>query len=357
MPNYSEVRKKLSQLASEAIKGKQAKAEPALPEEEGMAPAVEEPVSKAIAIPDTTQAAEPLAPQPIPLSGDMNERLAQSFLSSLQGLVGLGTGGYEGYARAQAQSKDEREHALKLKEKDYDKAIKQAEVDAKRLDAELKKTEKVTDQEFKLREEFSKNPQIKTAAESGQSLQVLQELRDRSEKDPDAIRDVSLVYNFVKALDPGSTVRESEADLVEKAKGVLAAVPGLWERFKSGQKLLPEQRDQMVKAASDAYTGRVNNVSPIVNQYRKLSEKYGVEVDSVTGHMGFGKPAPAPTPAVTPNEGTPAATGTKKSGAAPAEVLKSIGISQKQLSDFAKREKLTEEQALRALQNRAARGR
>lgn len=296
-PSYSEVNKKLQAGLAAATP-----ATPAQPAPEA-APQAEPVAQQAASLTPEDQAAAAVGAQAMAEAAPAEEKpsvlsqigtgLASTVLQLLPRAAGYATGGKEGLARVEVSEAEDRARKERQDKEDKELAAKKEEkrleAEAKRLELLMKKSDKAETREISLREELGKNKQVMSAAESGQSFTVLQNLYKQSKEKPDAIKDVSLVYNFVKALDPGSTVRESEADLIQNAKGLMGAVPGLYERIKSGQKLLPEQRDAMLQAAADAYQGRVQNVQPIIETYGALANKYGVDPNAVVGVMGFPK--------------------------------------------------------------------
>lgn len=67
------------------------------------------------------------------------------------------------------------------------------------------------------------------------------------------VGDMSLIFGFMKLLDPGSTVREGEFATAEQAAGIPTRVKNLYNKAWSGEKLLPEQRAEFIAAARSAF--------------------------------------------------------------------------------------------------------
>lgn len=59
---------------------------------------------------------------------------------------------------------------------------------------------------------------------------------------PSAAGDLALIFNFMKMLDPGSTVRESEFATAENAAGVPDRLRNQWNKLRNGEKLGEVQR-------------------------------------------------------------------------------------------------------------------
>lgn len=73
--------------------------------------------------------------------------------------------------------------------------------------------------------------------------------------EPTEAGDLALIYNYMKVLDPESTVREGEAASVQNAAGVPAAVLTAYNRLlKGGERLDPARRDDIRRQAGLAYS-------------------------------------------------------------------------------------------------------
>ena len=97
-----------------------------------------------------------------------------------------------------------------------------------------------------------------------------------SASDPSAAGDLSLIFNYMKLLDPGSTVRESEAASAENAAGVPARVRTLYNRVISGEKLADIQRNDFVKRSKMIYSSALEQNKNITNQFTKRAELFGI---------------------------------------------------------------------------------
>lgn len=162
------------------------------------------------------------------------------------------------------------------------------------------------DQEGKLRGEFTKltDDFRKQNAAFGR-IQA-------SVNDPSPAGDLALVFNFMKVLDPGSTVREGEFDNAASAKAELAraeedgvVVPNFiksaLDRLTKGTILLPEQRKDFYGRAQALYKDAKDQYSLLQNRYTNLSTAYELDpsrvvMDFATADMdkqiNFGSAAP-----------------------------------------------------------------
>lgn len=75
-------------------------------------------------------------------------------------------------------------------------------------------------------------------------------------KNPSAAGDLALIFNYMKLLDPGSVVRESEFATAQNAAGVPDRVRNTYNRVLSGERLAPEQRADFVGQADNLFTAQ-----------------------------------------------------------------------------------------------------
>lgn len=149
------------------------------------------------------------------------------------------------------------------------------------------------DQEDKLRDEFNKG--------SGDFIKV----RDAygrvlaSSKNASPAGDLALVFNYLKVLDPGSTVREGEFAQVAESGGFGARIKAAVERIQSGKLLTPEMRADFVARAGGLYKQQETFQQQNVERYRRLAEEYDRDPGRVTADLATGLPE-APPPADIP---------------------------------------------------------
>jgi hypothetical protein len=128
-----------------------------------------------------------------------------------------------------------------------------------------------------------------------------------SAKDPSAAGDLALIFNFMKVLDPGSVVRESEF-------ANAAATGSLGERWKGiGAKLLRGERvskivrQDFVDRATRLFKSQEGNQGKLTTRYTALSKRFGVDPAGVVDASPEGEQV-APlttTPTVSPQDMTP----------------------------------------------------
>jgi hypothetical protein len=93
--------------------------------------------------------------------------------------------------------------------------------------------------------------------------------------------DLSLIYNFMKMLDPGSVVREGEFALIGRSGGLPTQVQAYFNRLAGNGQLTDEQRNQIrtesrgLLAAQQAQYGRIQE------QYRGIARRLNLNTDNV----------------------------------------------------------------------------
>lgn len=99
--------------------------------------------------------------------------------------------------------------------------------------------------------------------------------------DPSAAGDLSVVFGYMKLLDPASVVRESEQATAVNARGVPDAVRTLYNRILSGERLAPAQREDFVRQARNLMTSQRAALSSQVNRYRGIAEANDIDPEQV----------------------------------------------------------------------------
>lgn len=195
------------------------------------------------------------------------------FLDDDGGLLigGLAAGG-QGFIKGMQDAEDRRykrmEFEAKRKAEDWDK-------EKKALEAQQEKTKRGFDQAGKLRDDWLKNQTTKNS-------QTMKESYDKIlSASPTAAGDMSLVFGYMKLLDPGSTVRESEYANASNTTGVAGKAYQWWNKVKDGQILTPQQRAQFKREAAQAVAAQQKSQGALDSQFRGLADTYGINQGEV----------------------------------------------------------------------------
>lgn len=148
---------------------------------------------------------------------------------------------------------------------------RQEEKDARSESTALRRDEVGLRREFNGRQEVKDFRTIQAAYNSVQA----------AAQNPSAAGDLSLIFAYMKILDPGSVVREQEFANAQNAAGVPDQVRNLYNRALNGQRLNPRQRQDFVNQATGLFNSRRQTYDQIANEYRSYAEDYGVSADRV----------------------------------------------------------------------------
>ena len=94
---------------------------------------------------------------------------------------------------------------------------------------------------------------------------------------------MALVFNFMKVLDPGSTVRESEYASAENARAIPDTVRNLYNRVVDGLRLTEEQRVDFVTTAATQFMGEAQQQTRRRGEFQSLADHYKVPESALPG--------------------------------------------------------------------------
>jgi len=103
-----------------------------------------------------------------------------------------------------------------------------------------------------------------------------------SAKEPDAAGDLSMIFAYMKMLDPGSVVRESEFATAEAAASVPERLKGVYNKAVSGQKLTELQRNQFINRAGMLFNQANEGFGIRRGRFNTLANAYGLDASRVT---------------------------------------------------------------------------
>jgi len=144
------------------------------------------------------------------------------------------------------------------------------------------------EQEQKIRGEF--RGETKTFIDINDAYGRIQ----ASSVDPSPAGDLSMIFNYMKMLDPGSVVRESEFATAEGAASVPERLKGAYNKVISGRKLTPQQRADFVNRAGKLYNEALTGFGKRKTTFEKLAESYSLDPAKATFTRGLYDPYVAP---------------------------------------------------------------
>lgn len=145
----------------------------------------------------------------------------------------------------------------------------------------------------------STTPQARASGEQGLRKEVSNLLKqDQSilsmyrnvqatSRNPSAAGDLSMIFAFMKMLDPGSVVREQEFANAQNAAGVPDQVVNAYNRALSGQRLNPRQRADFLRQAAQLAGEAESRITSTTRQYQDIARGYGYDPVRGTGMADF----------------------------------------------------------------------
>lgn len=103
-----------------------------------------------------------------------------------------------------------------------------------------------------------------------------------SAEDPSAAGDLSLIFAYMKMLDPGSVVREGEFATAQNAPGVPDRVRAQYNRLLKGERFTQDVRDDFVDRAGRLIKARQKGLLPIIKRYEDKAKRFGIGANVVT---------------------------------------------------------------------------
>lgn len=102
-----------------------------------------------------------------------------------------------------------------------------------------------------------------------------------SAKKPSPAGDMALIFNYMKVLDPGSTVREGEYATAKNAGNWSQNIRAMYNSAIDGTLLTHPQRADFVTRAGNLYQGAREIQNTVDDRYRALAGSYGVSSDNI----------------------------------------------------------------------------
>ena len=141
-----------------------------------------------------------------------------------------------------------------------------------------------------LRKEFSGIPAIKDFSLQSQAMGRIM----ASASNPSAAGDLALIFNYMKVLDPGSTVREGEFANAQNAGSIPARIQAMYNNIMKGERLTEGQRSDFVSRASGLYNSAEEGFKRIYDQFSGIADRRGIPIEDalVDYRYQFDDPVP-----------------------------------------------------------------
>jgi hypothetical protein len=174
-----------------------------------------------------------------------------------------------------------------------DAAAAKSGADAKRAQAEANQilsgivpADKRPELEGKMRKEY--NEQTKPYQEVKSAYGRLLSSEDN------AVGDLSLIFAYMKMLDPGSVVREGEFATAQNAAGVPEQIRNMYNKAVSGERLNKSQRESFKSQAKGLYNSALESEKTVRTGLERISKGYGLNTQNIFYSATEQAPAGAP---------------------------------------------------------------
>jgi hypothetical protein len=108
-----------------------------------------------------------------------------------------------------------------------------------------------------------------------------------SGKDPSAASDMSIIFAYMKMLDPASTVREGEYASAQNTTGIPGQVLNFYNKAKTGNFLTPQQRKDFLAQAKQRADLAQQQITSISREYQGMADQYEYDPGRATGMPDF----------------------------------------------------------------------
>lgn len=99
--------------------------------------------------------------------------------------------------------------------------------------------------------------------------------------EPSAAGDLALIFNYMKMLDPGSTVREGEFATAQNSASVPNRIRSRYNSIVNGQRLSEPQREDFLARASSLFDAALGEATKTANSFERIATSAGVNVNNV----------------------------------------------------------------------------
>ena len=88
--------------------------------------------------------------------------------------------------------------------------------------------------------------------------------------------DTTMLYTFFKVLDPQSTVREGEIEMIKQSRSIPEKFKGMAQKLASGQTLLESERADLLNQAYQYVANQQRGVTETIDMYKDYAKQFGL---------------------------------------------------------------------------------
>lgn len=117
-----------------------------------------------------------------------------------------------------------------------------------------------------------------------------------SAKGADGASDMSMIFGYMKLLDPTSVVRETEYANAQNAAGVPDQIRNMYNKVLEGVRLTPTQRQQFLAQANRLFSESTANHERVRQTYTTRAQRWGIPTELILDQDAPSAPSPADAP-------------------------------------------------------------
>jgi hypothetical protein len=111
-------------------------------------------------------------------------------------------------------------------------------------------------------------------------------------KENSAASDISLIYGYMKLLDPGSVVREGEFATAQNAAGIPDRIRAAYNKAMSGERLAPGTKADFLRQSDLIFEQALASQKSVAERYKSIADQYKLNPSNVVTEEGGKGAAP-----------------------------------------------------------------
>ena len=124
--------------------------------------------------------------------------------------------------------------------------------------------------------------------------------------DDSAVGDLSLIFGYMKMLDPGSVVREGEFATAQNAANVSERIINIYNKLITGERLNASQRNSFKGQAKNLYSSALESEKTVRTGLERIATGYGLNTNNIFYTAAETAPVAQTSPTATPLPAAPA---------------------------------------------------
>jgi hypothetical protein len=124
-----------------------------------------------------------------------------------------------------------------------------------------------------LRGQYNGEQTVKDAAQVATAYRKIKSAANN----PSAAGDLSLIFGYMRMLDPGSTVREGEFANAQNSAGVPDQVKNAYNKALKGERLNPNQRQDFLRQAEGLVGAQRQSLQGLAKRYAAIAQRNGMD--------------------------------------------------------------------------------